>query len=164
MTDKGITAQRIAARMAEVNAQQDELAAAIGCSQGAISQILTGRTRNSRFLPRIAQHLDVTTAWLLGLTDNPYGEAPEFEVPMRNAVTMQVLLPNVEDLTQMFESMLATIEEGTPRAELPRMLALRLPAGMSHLELPPSARVWGNAISLDAGALPLSKDRRGSMR
>lgn len=164
MTDKGITARRMAARMAEVSAQQDELAAAIGCSQGAISQILTGKTRNSRFLSRIAQQLDVSTAWLLGLTDDMHSEAPEIEQPLRTAVTMQVLLPSAAQLTEMFEAILATIGETTPWDELARMLALRLPAGFSRLQGPSSERVWDEAISPAGSAPPPAKGRPESSR
>lgn len=49
---------------------QTELASAAGVQQGTISKILLGRTSNSRHLPRIATLLGVSTAWLLGETDD----------------------------------------------------------------------------------------------
>lgn len=57
------------ARMNEAGVSQEDLAAAVGCTQGTISQILLGTTRNSRFLPRIAEHLGVSLPWLLGSAD-----------------------------------------------------------------------------------------------
>ncbi|MBG6116227.1 phage repressor protein C with HTH and peptisase S24 domain [Sphingobium sp. JAI105] len=55
--------------MEEIGSTQEDLAAAVGATQGAISQILTGATRNSRLLPKIAENLAVNLRWLAGLTD-----------------------------------------------------------------------------------------------
>jgi phage repressor protein C with HTH and peptisase S24 domain len=66
-----LTAERLRARMDEARIDQEQLASLVGCSQGAISQILTERTRNSRFLPKISQVLSVSLAWLQGASDNP---------------------------------------------------------------------------------------------
>lgn len=65
-----ITAIRLRERMEAVGISQDELAEKVGATQGAISQILTGTTRNSRLLPKIAAGLVVNLNWLLGLTDD----------------------------------------------------------------------------------------------
>ena len=64
-----ITAIRLRERMEETGTSQSDLADAIGITQGAISQILTGATRNSRFMPKIAQGLAINLNWLLGVTD-----------------------------------------------------------------------------------------------
>ena len=64
-----ITAIRLRARMEEIGISQEMLADGVGCSQGAISKILTGSSHNSRFLPRIAQNLAINLNWLLGVTD-----------------------------------------------------------------------------------------------
>ncbi|WP_298165464.1 XRE family transcriptional regulator [Novosphingobium sp.] len=66
---RSITADRLAARMDEIGVSQESLASAIGCTQGAISKILTGDSRNSRLLPKIANNLAVNLNWLLGVTD-----------------------------------------------------------------------------------------------
>lgn len=63
-----LTAQRLRERMDEVGIDQLGLAHAVGVEQSTISNILTGRTRNSRHLPRIANNLAVNLDWLLGLT------------------------------------------------------------------------------------------------
>lgn len=62
---------RLKAAMGRAHIEQAELAAKVGCTQGAISQILTGRTSRSRFLPDIAEALGTTTAFLLGDTNDP---------------------------------------------------------------------------------------------
>jgi phage repressor protein C with HTH and peptisase S24 domain len=62
---------RLKAAMGRARIEQAELAAKVGCTQGAISQILTGRTSRSRFLPDIAEALGTTTAFLLGDTNDP---------------------------------------------------------------------------------------------
>src|SRR5690242_11948648 len=55
---------------------QAALAKAAGCTQGAISQIMLGHTQRSKFLPEIAEALDVSVDWLRGLTDAPATGAP----------------------------------------------------------------------------------------
>ena len=67
--DPKIVAARLRQHMAESKIDQSDLASAIGVSQGAISQILTGRTRMSKHLPKIAENLAVNLAWLIGSTD-----------------------------------------------------------------------------------------------
>lgn len=64
-----ITAVRLRERMEEVGEDQAGLAEAVGATQGAISQILTGLTRNSRLLPKIAHALSVNLDWLVGTSD-----------------------------------------------------------------------------------------------
>ena len=49
---------------------QIELAGIVGATQGAISQILTGHTRNSRLMPKIASALAINLDWLVGVTDD----------------------------------------------------------------------------------------------
>lgn len=64
-----ITATRLRERMDETDTTQDFLAEAVGATQGAISQILTGMTRRSRLLPAIATALAVNLDWLVGTSD-----------------------------------------------------------------------------------------------
>lgn len=64
-----LSAVRLRERMEEMGETQEGLAAAVGATQGAISQILTGATRNSRFMPKIAYKLAVNLDWLNGSTD-----------------------------------------------------------------------------------------------
>lgn len=65
-----VLVERLTAAMTAKSVDQPQLAAAVGCSQGAISQILTGMTHRSRFLPDIAEYLDVPLKWLKGETDD----------------------------------------------------------------------------------------------
>lgn len=65
-----LTALRLRERMDEMDLSQEELASAVDATQGAISQILTGLTRNSRLLPKIAAALAVNLDWLVGVTDD----------------------------------------------------------------------------------------------
>ncbi|MBX9661907.1 LexA family transcriptional regulator [Novosphingobium sp.] len=66
---RSITAVRLQERMDEIGVSQDQLAAAIGCTQATISRILTGASQNSRWLPKIAVNLAVNLNWLMGVTD-----------------------------------------------------------------------------------------------
>lgn len=65
----GITARRMQERMDELGLDQSELARRVGSTPAAINQIVTGKTKNSRFLPKIAIRLGVDLAWLLGMSD-----------------------------------------------------------------------------------------------
>lgn len=89
-----VTAERLRLRMDETGVQQDELAEAVGCSQSAISQILIGATRNSRFLPRIAEHLGVALPWLLGSSD--------VKEPDKDGIALS---PDERELISLFRSM-----------------------------------------------------------
>lgn len=66
---RSVTAVRLQERMDEIGVSQDQLAAAIGCTQTTISRILTGGSQNSRWLPKIAVNLAVNLNWLMGVTD-----------------------------------------------------------------------------------------------
>jgi transcriptional regulator with XRE-family HTH domain len=68
--DLPLTAIRVRQRMDEIGISQGHLAEAVGATQAAISQILTGATRNSRLLPKIAAQLAVNLDWVLGITDD----------------------------------------------------------------------------------------------
>ena len=70
MVDKRqIRAERIRGRMKELGLDQAELAARIQVTQGTISLILTGKTKDSRHFPAIAQELGVPLSWVLGDDD-----------------------------------------------------------------------------------------------
>lgn len=60
--------------MEELGISQEALAAAIGCTQSAISKILTGNSQKSRLLPLIANELSLNLYWLIGITDNKIDE------------------------------------------------------------------------------------------
>jgi len=68
-TELPVTAQRLRWVMSETDWSQEDLADAVGTTQGAISLILVGKTRNSRFISKIASTLRVNLDWLMGITD-----------------------------------------------------------------------------------------------
>lgn len=73
---------------------------------------------------------------------------------------MEVLLPPEEALTQMFEALLAGVDEAAPQAEVALLLARRLPIGLAQLrDLRPSSK--GSARHPDpAAAENLAKPHR----
>jgi len=73
---KGITAQRLEEAMEERGLDQSELARIVGCSPAAINQILSGKTRNSRFLPVIATRLGKPLSYLQGASNDPDDYGP----------------------------------------------------------------------------------------
>lgn len=54
--------------MAELQMDQDDLARGLKVAQSTISNIITGRTENSRLLPKVATFLAVNLDWLIGAT------------------------------------------------------------------------------------------------
>lgn len=62
--------ERIGARLAELGLSQSELARRVGVSQGTIAQLVSGRSRSSSHLHKIAQALETTPAYLEGETDD----------------------------------------------------------------------------------------------
>jgi transcriptional regulator with XRE-family HTH domain len=65
-----IVGQRLYARRKQLKMTQARLAAMTGMTQGSIARIETGKAKEveSSTLIALAQALDVTTDWLLGLT------------------------------------------------------------------------------------------------
>jgi transcriptional regulator with XRE-family HTH domain len=66
-----LTSARVQERMDTLGLDQSELARRVGCSPAAINQIVTGKTQNSRFLPKIARSLGVSLSYLEGETADP---------------------------------------------------------------------------------------------
>lgn len=67
--------KRLKNALNENEISQEQLANEIGVTQGAISLILRGVTKNSRHMPAIAKTLGVDLNWLLyGEGDNPLGK------------------------------------------------------------------------------------------
>ena len=67
---QNIIGDRLRERMRETGWTQEDLADAIGVTQGAISQIIIGKSRKSRLLPFIAEKLAVNLTWLQGTSDH----------------------------------------------------------------------------------------------
>lgn len=114
---------------------QGKLARAVGVTQGAISQILLGKTHRSKFLPEIAEELGVSMRWLAGedVSRDPTVPLPPRPQPALNVVMMGVAMPPEYALARMFEGLLAGIDPKAPRDEQALLLAQRLPIGLSQL-------------------------------
>lgn len=72
MSNKEIFAKRLSEAIAECNIKQKSLASQVGCSEGTLSKYLnmcTNEMPNAGLLCKIANTLQVSTDWLLGLTD-----------------------------------------------------------------------------------------------
>ena len=61
-----VSKERFRLAMATVPIDQAALAKRVGCTPGAISQIISGTTLRSKFLPDIADVLGVSVRWLRG--------------------------------------------------------------------------------------------------
>lgn len=67
-----VVLSRLVEAMAEREFDQSSLARAVGCTPGAINQIVSGNVRRSRFTPEIAFQLGVSYDWLTGQSDDKY--------------------------------------------------------------------------------------------
>ena len=114
---------------------QGRLARSIGVTQGAISQILVGKTLRSKFLPEMAEALGVSMRWLAGedVPRDPLTPPPPKTVVPPQIVMMGVTMPPERALVRMFEGLLAGIDPNADRDELAQLLGQRLPIGLSQL-------------------------------
>lgn len=73
-----LTADRLKEAMRDAGySSQESLAQKLGLNQGSISNILKGKTANSRHIARIADLLGVSVAWLIGTSDSKTPEQDE---------------------------------------------------------------------------------------
>lgn len=86
----GIVGNRLREAMEAKGVDQTFLAKRVGVTQGAISQILNGKTRKSKHLPDIARELDVPLSWLMGL--NSEMSPPQSEGAMLTVAEMELIL------------------------------------------------------------------------
>jgi len=158
--DIGLTAHRLREIMDDRGCDQADLADAVGISQSAVSQLLNGITRNSRHLPKIADTLAINVSYLAGTSDERIDMFDEngdriteddlfrrglgkpvakllqkIAKPDATArtVALPVILPNVADLKEMFEGLLAAVPAGSSREEAAQILAERLPSGFAAI-------------------------------
>jgi phage repressor protein C with HTH and peptisase S24 domain len=76
--NQSVTAARLREAMTDAGYKtQASLAEALGVQQPSVSVILSGRTQNTRLLPRLADLLGVSIAWLLGTSDSKTPEREE---------------------------------------------------------------------------------------
>lgn len=121
--------------MADADLDQSGLARAVGCTPGAINQLVLGNVQRSKFLPDIADTLGVTVRWLRG-EDVPRGTGapaqPRAATPIQ-FVTLQVALPSEAALARMFLGLLKTSKTASSMDEQALLLAKRLPNALSQL-------------------------------
>ena len=65
-----IDVERLKEAMEAANLDQSGLARLIDTTPGTVNQILTGRTKRSRYMPVIAQELNVSLNWLMKRSDD----------------------------------------------------------------------------------------------
>ncbi|WP_309659672.1 helix-turn-helix transcriptional regulator [Sphingomonas sp. SORGH_AS_0802] len=127
--------QRIQQRLDLIGMSQAELARRVGMSQGAMNNLIGGRSRSSTRLHSIARELNTTPAFLAGETDDPKSDAPVAPEPAYlKTVMMHVALPSERALTAMFRGLVLGIDLSLPTDEIAQLLARRLPIGLSQLE------------------------------
>lgn len=90
---------RLEQAMDDEGFNQTSLAEAVGATQGAIQQILSGRTKRSRLLPDIADALGVSVQWLIGKSDD---RTPPAQAPAAPAAEGEKPLP-IPSETQLAE-------------------------------------------------------------
>lgn len=104
-----VNVDRLKSAMNAAGLDQSALAARVGCTPGAINQILTGRTLRSRLLPEIANHLGVSAAWLQNLSDDPKDDTgPRLSIEEWKLLAAFRKLPEEDQaaLSRVAESML----------------------------------------------------------
>lgn len=129
-----IIGSRIDERLSALGYSQSKLARLTGLNQSTISGLIRGDQRSSTHLHKIAQHLQTTSAYLEGDTDNPDANAPLPPVPPSyQAISLQVLLPSEAALARMFLGLLKTSKTAKTMDEQALLLAKRLPNALSQL-------------------------------
>jgi transcriptional regulator with XRE-family HTH domain len=124
-----VISERVREAMSRRGWEQKHLAAAVGCTQGTISQILLGHTQRTRYLPDIAGALGVSMDWLRGATEDEQGTT-DMPDPWQ-FVSAKFALPSVAMLREMFASLLVLVPEGATREETAQILAERLGTGIA---------------------------------
>lgn len=88
---------RIRERMLCLGLSQSELGRRVGITQGAISQLIKGDSRGSKYLHLIARELHTSPGYLSGETDDPAADAAPIPTPELIAEQLdQIMLPRLE--------------------------------------------------------------------
>lgn len=128
-----IVRERLIERMEVHGVTQAALARACGVSQQTIGRLVAGDAYSSRYIHRIARALETSVEYLTGETDDPAASAPPLPPPPEpefQMVTLDVVLPSLPALEQMFLGILAA-SEGLSQDELAHELALQLPTALA---------------------------------
>lgn len=139
---------RILTRLSVLGKSQSWLARQVGITQPAINGLIRGSSRSSAHLHKIARALLTTPEYLTGETEDPDQNAPPAPPPAPHVITMQVVLPPVDALGEMFGGMLDAIPESVSRAELAQQLAQLLPRELSRLK----------DLRFDSAAIPVPSE------
>jgi len=87
-----IDALRVKTLLAERGYKQADMARVLGVSPSAVHQVLSGKTKNTRLLPKMAQSLGVSEAYLTGQTDDPFFPVTGTMTPRELAGALKVKL------------------------------------------------------------------------
>lgn len=147
--------QRILLRLQSLGISQSELARRVKMSQPAINALIAGRSRSSTHLHKIARELQTTPAYLSGETDDPASDLPP-PPPAPVRIMLEVVLPPEQALARMFEGLLRMMPDDATLDERARLLARRLPIGLSQLRdlLPPTSPAPQTAAQAPATPAP----------
>jgi len=125
---------RIKARLEALGMSQSALARQVGITQATIAALISGKSRSSTHLHKIARTLLTTPAYLTAETDDPDENAPSpTPAPVIQHVMMAVALPSERALARMFEGLLRSMDLSAPVDVQALLLAKRLPIGLSQL-------------------------------
>lgn len=113
---------------------QSELARLADMRQSTLNGLIRNPYRWSPYLTKIARALQTTVEYLIGEANDPDENAPPPPpAAVIQLVTLQVALPSEAALARMYEGLLRPLDRAMPVAELARILAKRLPSGLSQL-------------------------------
>lgn len=87
---------RIQSRLMALGISQSDLARAVGVAQGTIAHLVSGRSRSSVHLPKIARELHTTISYLTGETEDPAENA--FIPPTAAEIAAEMGLIKVEEI------------------------------------------------------------------
>jgi len=122
---------RIKSRMEELGLSASAVARLCGVTQPTISRLINGAQYGSTHIVSIARALQTSPAYIMGETDDPdEGAPPPPPEPEVQTVTLDVVLPSLPALEQMFLGILAA-SEGLSQDELAHELALQLPTALA---------------------------------
>lgn len=115
MTNKSLIGTRINSALALKNFRQKDLAKSLGVTDNTISYFCRGtRTPNTIQLIEIAKVLNVSTDYLLGLTDQPTTDSDLTAVCQYTGLSQKA----VENIKQNHSSLTSTILESTEFGEI----------------------------------------------
>ncbi len=83
--------ERISARLTALGMSQSELARRVGVTQGSVAQLISGRSKSSAHLHKIARELKTTPAFLSGETDDDQSEQPDYHLTGEEVLLLEKL-------------------------------------------------------------------------